>query len=166
MESDPLADRLRELEARDAIAQTIALYGQLLDDRRFDEFGDLFAVDGVWAIPGMTLNGRHQIVEVLRELERGGRGSVKHVSLLPVIVLDGLDRAQAWTDLLTLVPAEGGWRVVATGRYYDTFVHADGCWRFATRTAEVHPTSALARFVSDGSLNASSPGGLPPPPVL
>jgi len=165
MESDLPADRLRELEARDAIARTIALYGQLLDDRRFDEFGDLFAPDGVWAIPGMSLNGRHQIVEVLRELERGGRGSVKHVSLHPVIVLDWLDRAQAWTDLLTLVPAEDGWRVVATGRYYDTFVHTDGCWRFATRTAEVHPASALARFVADSSLSGS-PVELPPPPVL
>jgi SnoaL-like domain len=163
MDKDSVEERLRQMEAREAIARTIALYGQLLDDRRFVEFGELFAPDGVWAIPGMSLEGRMEIVEVLRELEEGGPGSVKHVSLHPIINLDGPDRAQAWTDLMALVPADIGWAVVSTGRYYDTFVCNDGRWQFAVRRAEVFPSSTLAAF-APGSATAAPFDDLPPTP--
>ncbi len=165
MEPGSVEDRLRQIEAREAISRTIALYGQFLDDRRFDEFGDLFAPDGVWAIPGMSLEGRQQIVEVLRKLEKGGPGSVKHVSLHSVIVLDEPNRARAWTDLLALVPADGGWVVVSTGRYYDTFVCTEGQWRFAVRRAEVFPISTLAAFASESSTSGPF-DDLPPTPRL
>jgi uncharacterized protein (TIGR02246 family) len=165
VDSSSVEERLRDMEAREAISRTIALYGQFLDDRRFEEFGELFAPDGVWAIPGMSLEGRQQIVEVLRELEQGGAGSVKHVSLHPVIVLDGPDRAQAWTDLLALVPVDDRWVVMSTGRYYDTFVRDKGQWQFAVRRAEVFPMSTLAGFAPEST--ASGPfEDLPPTPRL
>jgi uncharacterized protein (TIGR02246 family) len=153
------------MEAREAISRTIALYGQFLDDRRFEEFGELFAPDGVWAIPGMSLEGRQQIVEVLRELEKGGPGSVKHLSFHPVIVLEGPDRARAWTDLAALIPADNGWEVVSAGRYYDTFVRHEGRWLFAVRQAEVFPMSTLAAFAPEASTSGPL-GDLPPTPTF
>jgi uncharacterized protein (TIGR02246 family) len=153
------------MEAREAISRTIALYGQYLDDRRFEEFGELFAPDGVWAIPGMSLEGRQQIVEVLEELEQGGPGSVKHLSFHPVIVLEGPDRARAWTDLAALVPADSGWVVVSAGRYYDTFVCHEGRWRFAVRQAEVFPISTLSAFAPESGTSGPLED-LPPTPRL
>jgi uncharacterized protein (TIGR02246 family) len=165
VEPDAVEARLRDMEAREAISRTIALYGQFLDDRRFEEFGELFAPDGVWAIPGMSLEGRQQIVDVLQELEKGGPGSVKHLSFYPVIVLEGPDRARAWTDLVALVPSDNGWTVVSTGRYYDTFVCHEGRWQFSMRQAQVFPLSTLAAF-APGSSTSRPLEDLPPTPGL
>jgi uncharacterized protein (TIGR02246 family) len=163
MEPDSVEDRLRDMEAREAISRTIALYGQFLDDRRFEAFGELFAPEGVWAIPGMSLEGRDQIVEVLQDLEQGGPGSVKHLSFHPVIVLEGPDRARAWTDLAALVPGDNGWVVVSAGRYYDTFVCREGRWQFLVRKAEVFPMSTLSTFAPQSSTSGPL-DDLPPTP--
>ncbi|MEO8307242.1 MAG: nuclear transport factor 2 family protein [Pseudomonadota bacterium] len=59
------SSRLGELEDREAIGLVIRDYGRLLDERKFDEFGRLFAEDGVY-VAGTTTRGPVAIAESLR----------------------------------------------------------------------------------------------------
>ena len=93
---------LRELRARDAIGRLIALYGQLLDDLRLDDWGELFTDDAVWRIPGITFEGRAEIKRGVGDMEPPQPGRVKHMSFTPVIDFESGSRARAWTDQVAL----------------------------------------------------------------
>ena len=77
----------------EAIRRLIALYGQLLDSRRFGDWGELFLEDGTFRVYGRTYRGRDEI-----EREIGGMQPptpAKHVVLQPVIVIHDPDRILA-----------------------------------------------------------------------
>jgi 3-phenylpropionate/cinnamic acid dioxygenase small subunit len=120
------------------IQRVIALYGQLLDDLRLEEWGELFAQDAVWSLPTVSFHGRAEIVKGVGAMEPKQKGNVKHVALTPIIDFDGEHRAHAWTDLFVLTKSEqGAWTVAATGRYYDTLEFTTGRWRFKSRICDV-----------------------------
>ena len=124
-----------------AISRTIALYGQLLDDRCFDEWGRLFTEDAIWAIPGVRFEGRPAIVEGVAAMEPPVTGLVRHFSFTPVVEIDTPGHAFAWTDLMAMSrPArDAAWEIAATGRYCDELVEADGTWLFKLRAADLDP---------------------------
>jgi SnoaL-like domain len=120
------------------IQRVVALYGQLLDDLRLDEWGELFTEDAVWSLPTVSFQGRAEIVKGVGAMEPGERGRVKHIALTPIIDLEGERRAHAWTDLLVLTKSEqGAWNVAAAGRYYDMLEFSHGRWRFKSRICDV-----------------------------
>jgi hypothetical protein len=120
------------------IERTIVLYGQLLDDLRMQEWGELFTDDAVWAIPGTAFRGRSAIVAGVRAMEPPAPGSVKHLAFTPVIDLVGEREALAWTDFLALARnAAGAWELAAAGRYHDRLVASGGRWRFASRVVRI-----------------------------
>ena len=59
--------RLVELEDREAIRGLIRDYGRLLDERKFDAFGQLFAPEGEY-VSGNTTRGPAAIGESLRRI--------------------------------------------------------------------------------------------------
>ena len=124
-----------------AIGRTIALYGQLLDDRRLEEWGRLFTEDAIWSIPGVTFEGRRAIVEGVGAMEPPVTGLVKHLSFTPIVVIDTPDHTFAWTDLMAMArPArDAPWEIAAVGRYCDELVRAGDTWLFARRTADLDP---------------------------
>jgi 3-phenylpropionate/cinnamic acid dioxygenase small subunit len=120
------------------IQRVIALYGQLLDDLRLAEWGELFTDDAVWSLPGVSFRGRAEIVRGVGAMEPKERRRVKHLAFTPIIDFEGDDRACAWTDLLVLTKSdEGVWSIASTGRYYDTFERSGGHWRFKSRVCDV-----------------------------
>jgi SnoaL-like domain len=120
------------------IQRLIALYGQLLDDLRLDEWGELFTEDAVWSLPGVSFRGRAEIVKRVGAMEPKEKGHVKHLAFTPIIEFEGEHRASAWTDLLALTKsADGVWTTAAVGRYYDTMEYAGGRWRFTSRICDV-----------------------------
>jgi uncharacterized protein (TIGR02246 family) len=122
-----------------AIARVVVLYSQLLDDRRMDEWGELFTEDAVWSTPQLTLRGRQGIAQGVGEMQRSLAGNVKHMSFTPSIEIDTSESARAWTDLTVLVRRDGVWGFSAAGRYYDHFVKgSDGRWRIASRAADIN----------------------------
>lgn len=126
------------MDARHGIERAIALYGQLLDDLRLEEWGELFTQDAVWSMPGASFRGRANIVAGVGAMEPRTPGSVKHLSFTPVIGIESEHSARAWTDLLALARNERGlWEIAAAGRYYDRFVAEGGRWRFASRVAQI-----------------------------
>jgi 3-phenylpropionate/cinnamic acid dioxygenase small subunit len=129
---------LEELAAIEAIRRVLTLYGQLLDDLRFAEWGELFTDDAIWRVPQTTLRGRADIVAGLRAIEPDRPGQVKHVSFTPVLDFESGSRARVWTDFLTLsLGADDAWLVSGAGRYHDVIVFDGSRWRFQTRDVDV-----------------------------
>jgi hypothetical protein len=138
------------------IQRLIALYGQLLDDLRLAEWGELFTDDALWALPTVSFQGRAEIVRGVGAMEPQQPGHVKHLAFTPIIEFETEHRAYAWTDLLALMKSEqGAWTVVAAGRYYDTLEFAAGRWRFKSRLCDVEWDGV--RF---------APAQLRPPPAI
>jgi hypothetical protein len=137
------------------IGRTLALYCQLLDDLRFEDWGELFAEDAEWTIPDVSFKGRSAIAAGLRAMEGDTPGWVKHLSFPPIVEFDGPTSARAWSDLVAMVrDRESGKSYTAsTGRYYDWLEKIGGFWRFKRRLADI-----------DTALNPLP--GLEPPPSL
>ncbi len=129
------------------IRHTLALYGPLLDDRRFEEWGDLFTEDAEWTIPGFSFKGRAAVVAGVGAMEPPAPGWVKHFSYPPVIQLDSPSTARAWSDLAALVkdPQTGAWSIAAAGRYYDDLEKKGGAWRFKRRQADIDTAANALR---------------------
>ena len=129
--------------AIESIRRLIAVYAQLLDDKRFAEWGELFTIDARFQVWGQTYSGRDEIVREIGGMQQERPG--KHVVLSPIIdVLD--DRtAKAWTDFSAFATTEEGAIVVATiARYYDDIVLDGGLWRFKRRVIVMGGESPLA----------------------
>ncbi len=122
----------------DGVRNTVALYGQLCDDGRFEEWAELFAEDAAFTVLGRSQRGRTTIkafIEAAQPPERRG----KHLCASPVVDVDG-DTATAVTDFAFLAPTDGGFAVTSAGRYHDRLVRAvDGPhrWVFAERRIEL-----------------------------
>lgn len=118
----------------EAIRRVLAIYGQLLDSNRIQEWGQLFSEDAIFQVFGECYRGREEIERRIGGMQPDRPG--KHVVLQPVIDLDAPDQARAWTDLCALSTGEDGSISVATiGRYHDRLTKdpATGRWRIALR---------------------------------
>lgn len=121
------------------IRRLIMLYGFLLDDRRLEEWADLFTEDATC----MGHTGRQAIVWAIAEMQ-SSLGN-KHIACSSLIDLSG-DSALAWTDGFGLVDSGPGAHGARTYdffplRYYDRLVRDRGRWRFARRDLRLpgHP---------------------------
>jgi uncharacterized protein (TIGR02246 family) len=122
---------LRAMTDLEAIRRLIAIYAQLLDSRRLEEWGELFTPDATFEVWGKTYRGRREIVAAIGGMQPELPG--KHVCLVPVIDLAGPERARAWTDLSAFASSKDGISVATIGRYHDELVRQAGRWRFARR---------------------------------
>lgn len=120
-------------ETHESIRRLVALYAQLLDDKRFAAWGDLFTDDAEFSVWGRTLRGRDEIVREIGGMQAATPG--KHACFPPVIDLADADHARAWTDFSAFATdAEGRIFPATIARYHDELVRgADGRWRFARR---------------------------------
>ncbi len=128
----------QSIDAIYEIQRLIALYCQLLDDLRLEEWGELFTQDAVWSLPTVSFQGRAEIVKGVGTMEPQERGHVKHITFAPIIEFEDERHAHAWSDLTALMKSERGtWSVVAAGRYYDTLEFSAGRWRFKSRVCDI-----------------------------
>ena len=120
------------------IARTLALYCQLLDDLRFEDWGELFTEDAEWKAPSVTFRGRAAIVNGVSAMEPEARGWVKHLAFAPVIEVETPTSARVWSDLAVLArePESGAWSVAASGRYCDEMQKEGGLWLFRSRAVD------------------------------
>ncbi len=123
-----------ERDTRVAIARLIAIYAQLIDSHRLDEWGELFTAKARFRVGADQWVGRDAILAGIGGMQPPPDRPVKHVCLTPVIDLDAPDRASVWTDFTAFGTSEEGRVSIATiGRYYDRLVLEDGRWRFDER---------------------------------
>jgi 3-phenylpropionate/cinnamic acid dioxygenase small subunit len=123
-EDQPMSDE-------ESVRRTLALYCQLCDDGRFDEWADLYTDDARFSVLGGHHDGRAAIrafIEAGQPPERRG----KHVCANPVVEVRG-DEASARTDYVFVARADGGFAITSAGRYHDRLVRDGDRWRFAER---------------------------------
>jgi hypothetical protein len=131
--------RLAALEDREAIRLVLRDYGRLLDERRFEEFGQLFADDGEY-VAGTTTRGPKAIAESLRRTFAGNSLGLAepnfHVLFNERITLAG-DKAVASSQSFFVAPgADGAPRIVMMASYQDELVKTVAGWRFAKRVVK------------------------------
>ena len=116
------------------IRRLLALYAQLLDSGRLEDWGELFAQDATFSFQGRTLRGRDEIVREIGGMQPGPERAVKHLLLPSVIDLRSDGTALAWTDMTVLATGpDRELRVATMGRYHDRLLRVDGRWRFRER---------------------------------
>ncbi len=117
----------------EAIRRLIALYGQLLDTGRLEEWGELFTQGASFSVYGRTYQGRSEIVAEIGGMQTDPPG--KHVVLQPVIDLDDSSHARAWTDLSAFgASGDGHFSIATVGCYHDRLRKSAGRWRIQQRT--------------------------------
>jgi 3-phenylpropionate/cinnamic acid dioxygenase small subunit len=115
----------------EGIRRTLALYCQLCDDGRFDEWAQLYTEDAAFKVMGDVYQGPEAIKGFIAQAQPEGRRG-KHVAVNPLIEVDG-DAARAWTDYIWVGPGTGQFPVTNVGRYHDRLVKQDGRWLFVER---------------------------------
>ena len=116
----------------DAIRRLIALYPQLLDAKRLEEWGGLFAEDAIFDVFGRRLVGRAEIVREIGAMQPAT--PLKHAVFAPIVELDAPDRARAWTDFATFAQSDAGIAIANFATYHDVLTKQGGRWRIAQRT--------------------------------
>lgn len=144
------AARLMGLEDREAIRILLRDYGRLLDERRFEEFGQLFAEDGEY-VAGPTTRGPKAIAEGLRRTFAGnslGLGEPNfHVLFNERITLAGAKATASSQSFFVAPGADGAPRIVMMASYEDELVKTPAGWRFARRVVKgnMSPRQASSR---------------------
>lgn len=130
----------RPVDDHESIRQLLARFIQLRDDKRFEEWSQLFTDDGTFEYPGARLTGRSEIREHVAELLRNDRG--KHLCVNSIIDVSG-DSATVSSDVVKVDPADGSagapFAVRTMGRYVDRLVCRDGTWLFLERRVDLAP---------------------------
>ena len=116
----------------EAIRRLIALYAQLLDAKRLEEWGGLWAEDAIFRVFGRTLHGRPEIVREIGAMQPAA--PLKHAVFAPIIELDDVNRARAWTDFATFAAGAESISIANFATYHDRLEKHDGRWRIAQRT--------------------------------
>jgi len=116
----------------EAIRRLIALYPQLLDAKRLEEWGGLFAEDAVFDVFGRRFAGSAEIVREIGAMQPAA--PLKHAVFAPIVELDDVDRARAWTDFATFASGPSGISVANFATYHDRLAKQGDHWRIAHRT--------------------------------
>ena len=146
------AARLAGLEDREAIRLVLRDYGRLLDERRFDEFGQLFADNGEY-VAGPPMRGPKAIAEGLRRTFAGNSLGLAepnfHVLFNERITLAGAKAVSTSQSFFVAPGVDGAPRVVLMASYEDELVKTAAGWRFAKRVVKgnMSPRPAVAQAV-------------------
>jgi len=106
-------DRLRALEDRQAIYQTICGYGYAVDGLNAASVGACYVDDGVYAVGDIgSFQGREAVEAITRDPGHRGlvAGGCAHMSTLPYVVIDG-DRAVATCHTMVNLHGENGFYI-------------------------------------------------------
>ncbi|MEO9326750.1 nuclear transport factor 2 family protein [Gordonia aurantiaca] len=139
-----LEDRIARLEATVAtladereITRLVTAYGPLVDSGDADAVAQLWTPDGVYDVDGLYMEGRDDIVAMVRSEAHQGliaRGCT-HLQGAVHVNLHG-DEALAASHSLLVVAVDGkGFRVLRATAHHWRFVRTDAGWKVARRTS-------------------------------
>jgi len=125
--------QLQWLVDRTRIRELTARYNQCFDEGDAKGFAATFVADGVMEVAG---GPRVEGTEALAAMCRANTAPIRHVTVDPVIEVDG-DRAVQYVTLLVVRRATDGGHpstLQRSGRYEDHLVRTPDGWRFVRRT--------------------------------
>jgi 3-phenylpropionate/cinnamic acid dioxygenase small subunit len=114
------------------LQQLMARYATLIDDRAYDQLGEVFCDDAVFAIESVTdetLDGLGAIIDHMRSVRHPVTHLIGNV-LVAESPGDGSGERFVVESSLVAVRRDG---TVGTGRYRDVVVRTDSGWRIETR---------------------------------
>lgn len=117
------------MEDHEGIRQTLAEYCLLVDDGRFDEFADLFEIDGALRPFGDAFEGREAIRAFIAGTQRDPASRGTHTCTNIVMAVEG-DTARARSSFLVVGPDHA---VRSAGRYDDILRRGGDRWHFVER---------------------------------
>jgi SnoaL-like domain len=146
--------RLQRLLDIEEIKQLKARYFRSLDQKRWDEFGPVFARDAVLEVPEADViqNGRAAIVAFVSGALTGAR--TVHQGHMPEIDITGPDSARgtwAMSDFVEWSAPDGGDRVglQGYGHYIEEYVREEGRWRIGRSRLERLRVDSLGAALPD-----------------
>ena len=131
--------RLQRLEDIEAIRTLLIEYGQDLDKRDFEAYGNLFAKDGVWSGGMGSAQGPREIQKMVEagfsRMSPTLYENSHHVLTSMDIEVNG-DTAKAWTRWMWVVQGPDGKPLpMRSGHYDDILTRENGAWKFKNRHA-------------------------------
>ena len=122
----------------------VTLYCHYVDHGEAERIAELFAKDGVWRSPQVTMNGKEELRRGFRARQQNQRRMSRHVCNNLLIDVIDADNATGCVYLTlyrhdgkegrALSPLPGPEMV---GEYRDRFVRTADGWRFADRKAAI-----------------------------
>jgi hypothetical protein len=137
-------DANERLQIERECERMVSLYCHYVDHGEAERVADLFAKDGVWKSPQVTMDGADQVRAGFRQRQENGGRTSRHVCNNCVVDVIDEDHAQGCV-YVTLYKHDGeeGQRIAPldgpemVGEYRDRFVRTPDGWRFARREVEV-----------------------------
>ena len=145
-----LAQRVEQLEAREAIRTLVADYSMAVDDRDVKTIGGLFAEKGTFghADGSAVMHGRQEIVDFYNG-RLGDMGPTYHYPHSHKITFVDANTAEGIVLAHAELSQEG--KTYYTGlRYYDKYRQEDGNWVFAERLLKFLFFMPMEELVRDG----------------
>ncbi|HKY15079.1 MAG TPA: nuclear transport factor 2 family protein [Microthrixaceae bacterium] len=131
--SDDFTTRVSELLELESIKRLKYAYFRCLDQKLWDEMGELFVEEATAAYSGGKYHyeGREEIVSFMRRNMDRPAFHTSHRVHHPEITLEGADRATGvWAMEDVNVDTEWDFYLTGAGFYTDTYVRRDGRWQF------------------------------------
>ncbi len=131
---ESLEDRVRRLEDRQEILQSLIDYGELLDTRDLDAWAELWAEDGEFEMStGRLARGRQSIKDMLAAVIAGSTESVLHLEINPRITLDGDQASSTMLYAVAKTQDDGLTRVIFLGHHHSRHVRTADGWKISYR---------------------------------
>ncbi|WP_368953590.1 nuclear transport factor 2 family protein [Parafrankia soli] len=129
-----LEERVRLLEDREEIRQSLIDYGELLDARDLDAWAELWAEDGEFEMStGRTARGRAAIREMLAAVMEKNPPAVVHMEMNPRITVDGDTARSTMLYGVGRTQDDGLTRVIWFGHHHSRHVRTPDGWRIHYR---------------------------------
>ena len=128
-----------ELSDREEIRTLLLEYGRAFDDRRLEDYANLFAQQGEWVGSSMQARGPAEILAMMRNsFGKSPPNSERpnyHIMTNIIVDTDG-DKGTAWSRwTFYSVGQDGRPFIAAAGRYEDELIREGGKWKFLRRRA-------------------------------
>lgn len=126
-----------ELSDREEIRNLLIEYGRSLDERRLEDYANLFAEEGAWEGGFGVAEGRAAILAMMQKSLGTSPPDPAHPNyhvMTNIIVDTDGDTATAWSRWTFYMKGADGQAVVGSaGRYEDTLVRRGGEWKILRR---------------------------------
>ena len=137
-----VAERLAELEVKEAVRELVARYCATVDALdRVEELVELMAEDAVLRNP-TAYEGRQAIHDYYQTFFSSGVTFARHHVMNQVVSVESPDRARHTSSFLAMIGREGR-SLIAFGRYDDTIERRGGEWVFTEKVNEIDAMTSL-----------------------
>lgn len=137
--------RLRLVEDEREVARLVASYGPLVDSGDADAVAALWTPDGVYDVDGLYMQGRDDIVAMVRSRTHQGfiASGCAHFQG-PVHVTVNADEATAAGYSLLILSQDSGFRVHRATAHHWRFVRTGEGWKASRRTSRALDGNSIA----------------------